>query len=360
MRLKEKKRVLLISAQKLRKFLEITNDYILVFNPASKVFSKDCIGNHQPQTSCRGIWYPWNGHHKSLLNKVPMSKILIVFSLLFCFVNARMRLCAPQTVRFGVRICAFALLTALTVGCAGITAVPEKQRQVQSMDAAQMLEIVQRAYSYTSLQALARVHFERGSEKHKSTQAIHVRAPYQLRAEVYNFMGQMLALLAADRASLEAYVPGHKVLYRGMATRDRMERFAFVPLMPVDMVALLLQRLPPGVLELAQVQKGEGNRLRFILSHQQEYVVDFVAGQISTITYLEMGEERLRIAYADAQPTDDPDVDLFPRRMILTMPAQELKLDILLEDVQMNPALEAHLFEIEPRSGVQIRSLEEL
>jgi hypothetical protein len=289
-----------------------------------------------------------------------MEVILNAFFSLYHLACTNPRLRVQKSARLGGRIGCFALLAVLGAGCAGISPPEVSPPREESMRTGQMLEIMRHSYSCTSLQALAEVRFERGSEKQKSTQAIHARAPYQLRAEVYNFMGQMLALLAADRASLEAYIPGRKVLYQGMATRERMERFVFVPLMPADMVALLLQRLPPGVLELAQVQQGEGNSLRFILSPQQEYIVEFIADQVCSITYLEMGQEMYRIAYSDPQPTDNPDVDQFPRRMVLTMPAQELKLDILLEDVQINPTLEAHLFEIEPRPGVQIRSLEEL
>lgn len=250
-------------------------------------------------------------------------------------------------------------LTLLSVGCARVSVPPMEEVGVEKISTAKMLEIMERSYAYVSLQALAEVRLQRGNDKQSSTQALHVQAPFQLRAEVYNFMGQMLVMLIANGADLKAYVPSRNTLYHGMATRERMERFAYVPLMPADMVALLLQRLPPGVLQLAQVHKGAHNTLRFVVSAQQEYVVRFAADQVQRIAYRELGQEVFSIAYADVTPTDDGG-EMFPRHMALMMSAQDLELDIELEDVQLNPALEPDLFHMEGRAGVKAVSLEEL
>jgi outer membrane lipoprotein-sorting protein len=249
-------------------------------------------------------------------------------------------------------------LALLSAGCARISAPQVEEIPGQELSTAQMLEIMERSYAHVSLQALAEVRLRRGDDKQRSTQALHVQAPYQLRAEVYNFMGQMLVMLTANGADLEAYVPSRNTLYRGMATRGRMERFAYVPLMPADMVALLLQRLPPGVLQLSQVQKGGRNILRFIVSAQQEYIVQFDAERVQRIMYLELGQEVFSIAYA-ATPTVEGET-IFPHHMSLAMPLQDLELDIELEDVQLNPTLEPDLFEIEERTGVDTVPLEEL
>ncbi|MFO7831977.1 MAG: hypothetical protein R6V18_08335 [Desulfuromonadaceae bacterium] len=259
----------------------------------------------------------------------------------------------------GWRIGILVALTLLGAGCAKVSPPQVKEIPRQEQSRAQMQEILERSYAHASMQALAEVRLRRGKDKQRSTQALHVQAPYQLRAEVYNFMGQMLVMLTADGAALEAYVPSRKTLYRGMATRARMERFAYVPLMPADMVALLLQRLPPGVLQLAQVEKQMHNSLRFVISAQQEYIVHFGPAQVERIVYREMGEEVFSIAYTAATPTGSA-AEMFPRNMKLKMPLQDLELDIELEEVQLNPAIEPDLFEIEVRDGVEIVSLEEL
>jgi outer membrane lipoprotein-sorting protein len=221
-----------------------------------------------------------------------------------------------------------------------------------------MLEIMERSYTHAGLQALAEVQLRRGKDKQSSTQALHVQAPYHLRAEVYNFMGQMMVMLTANGARLQAYVPSRKTLYSGMATRQRMEQFAYVPLMPADMVALLLQRLPSGVMQLARVEKGTGNRLRFIISDHQEYVVGFDADQVRRIAYTELDGEVFSITYAPEAPIN-MEGDSFPRKMVLEIPAQELTLDIELEDVQLNPDIEPDLFEIKERAGVKSLLLED-
>lgn len=259
----------------------------------------------------------------------------------------------------GWRVSILAGLIFLGTGCARVSSPPLEEIPASELSSAQMLKIMESSYNHTSLQALAEVRLRRGDEKQSSTQALHVQAPYQLRAEVYNFMGHMLVMLTANGAGLEAYVPSRKTLYRGMATRDRMEQFAYVPLMPADMVALLMLRLPPGVLQLAQVEKGGNNSLRFVLSEQQEYIVHFGTDQVERIAYRELGQEAFSIAYSDVSPAGNG-AEKFPRRMNLVMPLQDLELDIELEDVQLNPVLDPALFEIEVGSGVEIVSLEEL
>lgn len=280
-----------------------------------------------------------------------------VCALVYCIASARRGLHRWAGWRIGILVA----LTLLAAGCAKVSPPQVKEIPRQEQSRAQMLEILERSYAHASMQALAEVRLCRGEDKQSSTQALHVQSPYQLRAEVYNFMGQMLVMLTADGAALEAYVPSRKTLYRGMATRARMERFAYVPLMPADMVALLLQRLPPGVLQLAQIEKQMHNSLRFIISAQQEYIVHFSPAQVERIVYREMGQEVFSIAYAAATPTPTGSAaEMFPRRMELRMPLRDLELDIELEDVQLNPAIEPDLFKIEVRDGVEIVSLEEL
>jgi len=259
----------------------------------------------------------------------------------------------------GWRVSILAGLIFLGTGCARVSSPPLEEMPALELSSAQMLEIMESSYDHTSLQALAEVHLRRGNDKQSSTQALHVQAPYKLRAEVYNFMGQLLVMLTADGAGLEAYVPSRKVLYRGMATRGRMEQFAYVPLMPADMVALLMLRLPPGVLQLAQVEKKGNNSLRFILSAQQEYVVHFGIDQVERIAYHELGQEVFSIAYSNVSPTGNG-AEKFPRRMDLVMPLQDMELDIELEDVQLNPVIEPALFEIEVTAGIEIVPLEDL
>jgi len=277
-------------------------------------------------------------------------------SALVCTVAKTMKGTGVQIRGLASVLVALALLSA---GCARISAPQVEEIPGQELSTAHMLGIIESSYAHISLQALAEVRLRRGNDKQGSTQALHVQSPYQLRAEVYNFIGQMMVMLTANGAHLEAYVPSRNTLYRGMATRGRMERFAYVPLMPADMVALLLQRLPPGVLQLSQVKKGGRNILRFIVSAQQEYVVQFDAERVQRIMYLELGQEVFSIAYAPATPTGEGET-IFPHHMSLVMPLQDMELDIELEDVQLNSALEPDLFEIEERAGMETVSLEEL
>ncbi|MDY0291430.1 MAG: hypothetical protein RBR02_03735 [Desulfuromonadaceae bacterium] len=261
--------------------------------------------------------------------------------------------------RAGLRVAVLLVVVLLGAGCARLSPPQLEKVPVVELSSAQMLEVLERSYAHTSLQALAEVRLRRGKDKQSSTQALHVQEPYQLRAEAYNFMGQMLVLLTANGANLEAYVPSRKTLYFGMATRARMEQFAYVPLMPADMVALLLQRLPPGVLQLAQVQKGEDNSLHFVLSAQQEYIVHFGTDQVERIVYRELEREVFTIAYTDVRPIAG-NGGVFPRHMALRMPPQNLDLSIELEDVLLNSVLDPALFEIEVRTGVALVPLEEL
>lgn len=260
------------------------------------------------------------------------------------------------------------MLVLFSAGCSVTVPHPAPVVPQHELSSTQMDRILARTYQYESMQALAQVRFRRGKERQSSTQALHVQSPYLLRAEVYNFMGRMVALLVADGAWMEAYVPSHDALYRGLATRARMERFAYVPLMPADMVALLLQRLPPGVIQLAEVEKGAGNSLIFTLPAQEDYVVCFTPTGVESIAYRQLGHEVFRLDYLDAKPTHvvtdgvthADGMATFPRTMILSMHEQNLRLELKLEDLQLNPAIDPELFLLEPRSGTAVIPLEEI
>lgn len=260
------------------------------------------------------------------------------------------------------------ILVLFMAACSRTTPYPTPVMPMPELSFAQMDRILEHSYQYESMQALAQVRFSSGKERQSSTQALHIQSPYFLRAEVYNFMGRMMVLLVADGAWMEAYVPSRNALYRGLATRARMEHFAYVPLVPADMVALLLQRLPPGVTRLAEVEKGVGNSLIFTLSAQEDYVVCFTPEGIESIAYRQLGHEVYRLDYLDAKPlnpaanssTNSTTAEAFPRTMVLSMQEQNLRLELKLEDLQLNPAIDPNLFQIEPRSGTAVVPLEKI
>lgn len=257
-----------------------------------------------------------------------------------------------------------ALVLFLT-GCSGTTPYPTPVVPKYELSFDQMHTIMERSYQYESMQALAQVRFSSGKERQSSTQALHVQSPYLLRAEVYNFMGRMMVLLVADGAWMEAYVPSRNALYRGLATRARMERFAYVPLVPADMVALLLQRVPPGVMPLAEVEKGAGNSLVYTLSTQEDYVVCFTPDGVESIAYRQLEREVFRLDYSDIKPinhksTPVDETEIFPHTMVLRMQDKDLRLELKFEDVQLNSAIDPELFRIEPRTGTKTIPLEEI
>ncbi|MDY0213573.1 MAG: hypothetical protein RBR06_11285 [Desulfuromonadaceae bacterium] len=260
------------------------------------------------------------------------------------------------------------VLALFITGCSKTTLYPTPVVPKYELSVEQMHTILERSYQYESMQALAQVRFSSGKERQSSTQALHVQSPYLLRAEVYNFMGRMMVLLVADGTWMEAYVPSRNALYRGLATRARMERFAYVPLVPADMVALLLQRLPPGVMQLAEVKKGAGNSLVFTLNAQEDYVVGFTLEGVESITYRQLDREIFKLDYLDVKPlnsemkfsSDFSATEVFPRTMVLSMHEQNLRLELKLEDLQLNPAIDPELFRIEPRSGTKVVPLEEI
>ncbi len=271
---------------------------------------------------------------------------------------------------FSTQYCLGAILVfvLLMPGCSGT--VPHTEPVVSSyeLSAEQMHTILERSYQYQSMQALAQVRFSKGKERQSSTQALHIQSPNSLRAEVYNFMGRMMVLLVSDGAWMEVYIPNRNAVYQGLATRARMELFAYVPLVPADMVALLLQRLPLGVMQLAEVKKGAGNSLVFTLNAQEDYVVGFTLGGVESITYRQLDREIFKLDFLDAKTLNSEMkfssglsiAEVFPRTMVLSMPEQDLRLELKLEDLQLNPTIDPTLFRIEPRSGTKIVPLEEI
>lgn len=265
-----------------------------------------------------------------------------------------------STVRTVPAICVCLVSGVLLVLGACAPAPDSAPLRSEALSKVQMLEILQRSYANHSLKTLAEVEFTRGEQTQSSTQALHVQEPYRLRAEVYNFIGQMVVLLAADGAALEAYVPSRKMMYSGMATRERMEEFTSIPLMPADMVAVLLLRLPPGVMQLAETRAVGGNALQFKLSELEDYLVHFSAHRIERITYRQMGHEVYTVACRYALDSTGSGTGVYPRAMEVSMPEQQLHLHIAFDGPQLNQEIDLSMFKLTPPVGTTLTPLKEL
>ncbi|MCD6526612.1 MAG: hypothetical protein J7K75_06455 [Desulfuromonas sp.] len=243
------------------------------------------------------------------------------------------------------------ILSVLLSGCAG-----RPSPSVQCVgDCEQLLNRLQQTqYSHRALSALAEVKIEQGDKNWSSTQGLLVQQPNRLRFDAINFFGQLLFQMAVDGPRLHAYVPSERQHYTGDATLQNVQRFTGLPLAVIDLVALLLKTLPPGVLEAAEpIVTEQGLDLQ--LAPGVIYSLTFHGEQLVAITHTVDDYILYQVNYGEA--LDDVD---FPRRIELRVPMNDLRVVLKLEDVELNPQLTAQRFQLTIPAGAVLTPLDEM
>ena len=210
----------------------------------------------------------------------------------------------------------------------------------------------QRHQQIDSLQALATVRSERAGKRWRSTQALHVQRPGRIRLEVFRLLGQPVLDLAVDGAFMEVCVPSQQACYNGLSSRERIDRFTGVPLAAPDLVALLLGQLPRAVVALGK-PRWQADGLWWLTADGPRYRVVLSDSALERIECYQ-GEQLLyQVDYSAPDAADG-----FPRRIVMLMPDRQLRLELKLEEVRLNPALPAALFRLQVPSGSELLPLE--
>lgn len=222
------------------------------------------------------------------------------------------------------------------------------------LDNAEMLHWIQtRQYQHQSLSALAQVKMTQQGKSWSTTQALLVETPNRLRIDMINFFGQLLVQLSVNGPQLNAYVPRDQTHYVGMPTLDNIQRFTGLPLPITDLVALLLGKMPLGVLETAQVSAWEKG-LIFSTAAGVDYRVEFAGQRVVDLLYSVNNYTVYHVKYGPYVGDSN-----YPQQLELQAPMNDIGIVVRFDELELNPLLSEQQFELTLPENTLTRSLSE-
>ncbi|MFI5395700.1 MAG: lipoprotein insertase outer membrane protein LolB [Candidatus Binatia bacterium] len=250
----------------------------------------------------------------------------------------------------------------LAIVCAGCAAVRRGGAPLppSALPAAAQLEAVltTRREAVRSLRALAQVHYRDPEESNSSREAIVVARPDRLRVEVMSLFGAVF-VLTADDGALTAYARQENTVYRGQASPENLWRYVRLSLPVNELVDIVLGTPPVRQRQRAQVSfdaQAGAVRLWQDLAHGA-LIVWFSESELPMAA-----EER----GADGQPEwhatfgEYEEQNGFPvaTRIGLELPMWHRWLEMKLEDVDLNPALDGSVFALQTPPGSKVVTLD--
>lgn len=222
------------------------------------------------------------------------------------------------------------------------------------VDNVEMLQWIQmRQFQHQSLSALAQVKMTQNGKSWSTTQALLVETPNRLRIDMINFFGQLLVQLSVNGPQLNAYVPRDQIHYVGMPTLDNIQRFTGLPLPITDLVALLLGKMPFGVLETAQVTAWEKG-LIFSTAAGVDYRVAFDGQRVIDLLYSVNNTTVYHVKYGPYR--DDAN---YPQQIELQAPMSDIDIVVRFDEIELNPIFSEQQFDLVLPANTLTRSLSE-
>ena len=220
------------------------------------------------------------------------------------------------------------------------------------MSKTEMVQLMQqRQYRYYALSALAQVKMTRKNKSWSTTQAILLENPNRLRIDILNFFSQLMLQMSVDGPRLVAYVPAEKIHYTGTPTLDNIQRFTGLPIPLTDLVALLLEKIPPGVLETAQVSAWEKGLLLGV-APGVEYRLEFDEKRVVSVVYSVNSYVIYHVLYTVFGAGSD-----FPQHIELRVPMNDVVVKLRFTDIELNPVLMPAQFELILPPGTMTRAI---
>jgi hypothetical protein len=204
----------------------------------------------------------------------------------------------------------------------------------------------------TALRALARVSYQGPDAHARGRQVVLAERPARLRLEVLSPLGTVFALTANDGA-LAVYVRNESAIYRGPATRANLEQFAHVGLTVTDVVALLLGTPPvrPGRHDVVSLDHSRGAIELWRELDGGAQVVWFDAARRPIAT--EERDDEGRVLWSAGFGDFDAERAEMPKHIDIELPAEGRRVTLELQEVEVNPVLEASLFTLATPAGVK-------
>ncbi len=256
-----------------------------------------------------------------------------------------------------VRISASLLMSLSLLGCPGRHVRPDDY----TADPAPLFAALQRrADAVQSLTASLKLEVWRGGERVRLRQLVALRRPDSLRIDSLSPFDQPLSTLVTDGQTLRIYSLEEKRFYVGAATARSLARLVPVRLEPSELVELMRGGVPLGRHSEARVAWDDelGWYQLDLVGPQERRQVHFEPSHLRVVSLRAWSGDTLRysVRFGDYDGEDDASL---PGRLRLEAPAEEVRVDIRVEDVRKNPELPDQTFTLEVPRGVPVVRLDE-
>ena len=199
-----------------------------------------------------------------------------------------------------------------------------------------------------------------GSPKGSGTLNIFaaVSDPDKLHLESLNFFGKPQAILKTNGARFGLLDAEEGKYYRGPASGENLSRFMPVALPVQELVAIMLGRAPRIAFSAASLKLD---------SARGSYVVALEGSGLQQTLWVDPASHRVRRSEVRGPKTYELSFDdfqgfgptEFPRQTILTVPSETTRLELKYRDLELNPRLDASLFDLAPPSRMSVIEVDE-
>lgn len=209
-----------------------------------------------------------------------------------------------------------------------------------------------------SLRALAHLRYHDPQESSASREAIVVARPDRLRVEVLSLFGSMF-VLTADDGMMTAYARRENTVYRGHTTPENLWRYARLGLPVNELVDIVLGTPELHSAAAPQVSFDEAAhavRLQEQSADGSQLVWFSAAGlPVAAEARDASGAAEWRATFADYQTHDRLPVAM---HLNLELPLWQRSLEIVLDDVDLNPTLDQSVFALQTPPGSTVIDLD--
>ncbi|MBI3784529.1 MAG: DUF4292 domain-containing protein [Deltaproteobacteria bacterium] len=216
----------------------------------------------------------------------------------------------------------------------------------------------QRYEALQGLRGLAHLRYSDPTESSSSRQAIVVQRPDHVRIEVLSLFGTAF-LLVADGSLITAYVPDERTVYRGPATPENLWRYTRLWL-PVKKLVDIVLATPTASADAASSVAFDAAAAAVSLRSQTPdgtQSVWFTAGRqlVAAEERDSHGGVRWLAHYSKYEERNGLSV---PTHIVLELPRWSRSMELDLQDVDVNPAIDGAMFALQPPPGSKVVELQ--
>ncbi|MEE2786602.1 MAG: DUF4292 domain-containing protein [Myxococcota bacterium] len=251
--------------------------------------------------------------------------------------------------RFGL------LLLVFLVGCGG--AVPRPSNY--SDDPKSLLDAIKvRAAAIRAMSCEVKMDVWHNDQRVKVTQLIATDDQGRLRLETISPFGQPIKTLVSDGARLMIYAADEKRFFLGSATPQNLARLLPVNLGPDELSALLRGSIPLIGFTSARVSWNDKNgRYRLQLeSKTQRQLIEFEPAHLRA-THLKTWTDGVLAYDATFGQYSGTGNEAIPKRILFQVAAENLKADMTVVHLTVNPTLPDAAFNLVPPRGITVEPI---